>query len=279
MKAVVTILQCRRAVLPHLFVKHVLPKMRVWFPGLVDCVIIQHRVDASGGNTALESLAGGTGGIATVRQWTEAGRYDGAEIIGHEIVHRPYPTVPGYHLAVKAALDRGADFHLMLEDDAIVIDPECGRWDELLGRSEVGVYRKFHEINTAYYVARPSFDRRIVGLLANYRSFSWKTRMEPFLRRQLHTSRAYLEPSYAVRYHHRDYPHTGLRYVVDRIRTLAPEDVSLLDVDFGPGCAKLPPVTSAEQCEHAARDGAGALDRIRRLRARAVQGVYRAIGR
>lgn len=279
MKAVVTILQCRRAVLPHLFVKHVLPRMRQWFPGPVDCVIVQHRVDASGGKTALESLAQGSAGIATVREWTAAGRYAGAEIIGHEIIHRPYPTVPGYHLAVAAALERGADYHLMLEDDAIVIDPECGRWDERLGRSEVGVYRRFHEINTAYYVARASFDRRIVARLADYRAFTWKRRMEPFLRSQLRTSRAYLEPSYAVRYHHREYPYTGLRYVVDRIRALAPEDVPLLDVDFGPGCADLPPVTPEEQRQHAARDGARWVDRLRRLRAGAVQAAYRAMGR
>lgn len=271
MKAVVTIVQCRRAVLPHIFVAHVLPKLRELFPGEIEAVIIQHRSAVAQGGTALESLQGGGEKLELVRRWTAEGRYAGAEIIGHTIDHPPYPSIPSYHLAVKAALERAADFHLWLEDDALVFDRDCARWPELLGGREVGVYRPFAHLNSAYLLTRPSFDRRIVGLLADYRRWTWRRRIEPFLRSQLRTKRAYLERSHAVRYHHRYYPYTGLRYVVDAVRSLAPAAVPLLDLDFGPGCADLPPVSAAEMRAHAAGEGARWVDVFWRLHQRIVQ--------
>ena len=280
MKAVITIIQCKRAVLPHVFVRHVLPRMRKAFGGEMEAVIIQHRADASGLNPRMESsLSAGEEKLARVRHWTEEGRYDGAEVVAHEIVHPPYPSIPSYHLAVKAALDRQADFHIWLEDDALINDPECGDWDRLLGVSEVGVYRKFHHLNTAYLVTRRSFAERILPKLADYSAWNPKSRAEAFLRWNLRTSRSYLNPAHATRYHVREYPYTGLRYVVQAVREVAPDALGLLELDFGPGCADLPPVTADEMAVHARADGAKPIDRLWRWRTAVVEGVYRSLGR
>ncbi len=233
-------------------VKRVLPEMRRLFPGEVEVVIVQHRGDASGGKNQLESGRLHAGGLDRVGQWTQEGKYAGADVIEHAINYPAYPSIPGLHLCVKAALDRKADFHLWLEDDALVMDYDCGRWDQLLGRREVGAYRDFHNLNSAYLLTRPDFDARMLTQFEDYERWNWKRRLEPELRRNLRTRRTYLNPAYAVRYHHRNYPYTGIRYVVDRVRDLWPEDLPLLDIDFGEGTSSLPPVTPEEMRVHAA---------------------------
>ncbi|MGD8862913.1 MAG: hypothetical protein PVI30_23065 [Myxococcales bacterium] len=273
MKAVVTILQCRRVALPHVMARYVVPRMRETFPGEVELVIIQHRADASGGNARLETNRAGTADerLALVRRWTEEGRYEGAHIVPHEINHPPYPSIPSTHLSVREALDRDADFHLWLEDDALVDDTDCDRWDALLGGTEVGVYRRFQHLNSAFLLTRPSFDRRIVDKLGDYGFWNPRSRLEVELRRNMRTRRTYLPMRHAVRYHHRYYPYTGLRYVVQRVREIAPEALPLLDEDFGPGTAELPPVTAEEMRQHEAADGARPLDRLSRVRQRLVE--------
>jgi len=279
LRAVVTILQCRRAVLPHIFIKYALPKMQASFPGKLECVLIQHRVDASGGNPRLETLKNGTGGFELVRQFTEEGRYQGAEILAHDIVHKPYPSIPSYHLGVKAALDRGADFHVWLEDDALIYDPECGAWDQLLGPREVGVYWRFHELNSAYLLTRRSFAERIVGPLSDYARWTPRSRIEAFLRRSMRTSRTHLNYSYATRYHNHEYPYGGLKYVAAKVRDLAPEAAPLLDLDFGPGTSVLPEITAAEFAAHEAKAGARLMDRMRAFKIGLWESTYRARGR
>jgi hypothetical protein len=280
LRAVVTIIQCRRAVLPHIFVRYVLPLMRERFQGEMSCVIVQHRADARGGNRRLESLKQGTKGLDLVRRFTEEGRYDGAEIIGHEIVHKPYPSIPSFHLGVKAALERDADFHLWLEDDALIVDPDCGRWDELLGPREVGVYNTFHALNPAYLLTRRCFDERILEPLSRYQDWRESSRFEVFLRNKMRTSRVYFDRSYATRNHYHAYPYAGLRYVAERVRTLAPEAAHLLDLDFGPGVSELPAITPDELAAHYEKEKHKRfVDRMRGLQSNLIEAYYRAQGR
>lgn len=279
LRAVVTILQCRRAVLPHIFIKYVLPRMQAVFPGHLACVVVQHRVDASGGNPRLESLGMGNAGFDLVREFTAEGRYEGADILSHTIVHKPYPSIPSYHFAVQAALDRCADFHLWLEDDALVYDPDCSYWDELLGPSEVGVYWRFHELNSAYLLTRRRFDDRIVKPLSDYARWTPRSRIEAFLRRSLRTSRAHLNYAHATRYHRHEYPYAGLRYVAAKVRELAPEAAPLLDLEFGPGTSELPVVSPEEFAKHDAKAGARLVDRLRAIKLGLWESTYRALGR
>ena len=131
--------------------------MRAVFPGRIDVVLVQHRADASGQNRRLESLRLPRAGLERVRRYTDEGMYEGAEILPHTIVHRPYPSIPSYHLAVEAALGRRADFHVWLEDDALIYDLACGQWHGQFGPREVGVYNDFHALNSADLVTRRSF--------------------------------------------------------------------------------------------------------------------------
>ncbi len=272
MNVVVTITQSHRVALPYIFIRHVLPRLRACFPGEIEVVLIQHRVDASGGGTTLESLraAGAAEKLARVRTWTEEGRFVGATVVGHEIVHRPYPLIPSVHLGVRAALERRADFHLWLQDDALVFDEEIAHWPERLAGHEVGVYAPTPQIlHPAFLVTRPAFDRRIIGPLENYAAWTWgRTPLETFLRRNLRTRRAYLPRHYAVRSHPREYPYTGIRYVVTAVKKIAPGAVPLLDLDFGPGAQDLRFPTPEERAAHAAREGRGLENRLWLLRQR-----------
>jgi hypothetical protein len=233
MKALVTILQCRRVVLPYVFMRYALPRMREVFPGDIEVLLIQHRAKNQG-FARLRSQHLGKDREVLVDRWTADGRYSGAEIRKHDIWHAPYPSIPSYHIAVQAALDRQVDFHLYLEDDALVLDPECGRWDELLGPAEVGVYRpRTHVINSSWFVTRPSFDQRILPGLARYWWWRRSSRIEWWFKRKLRGELAILDESYAVKNHHNEYPFTGMRFVVDRLTELCPDDLDLLEIDFG----------------------------------------------
>ncbi len=233
MRALVTILQCRRVVLPYVFVRYALPRMRAVFPGHLDVVLIQHQALGQG-PTRLRSQRLGREREQLVEQWNAEGRYAGAEILRHDTWHAPYPSIPSYHLACRAALQRQVDFHLYLEDDALVLDPDCGRWDELLGSAEVGVYRpRTHIINSSWFVARPSFDQRIRAGLARYWWWRRSSRIERWFRRQLRGKPAIFEQSYAVKNHYNEHPFTGMRYVVERLSELCSDELDLLEVDFG----------------------------------------------
>lgn len=262
MKLVVTILQNRRVSLPYLFLEHALPRMRATWPGDVESVLVQHRADAASANSRFGSLQGSARGqneaLERVRRWTDVdGRYDSAdEVLVHTEVYRPYPSLPSVRLAVEAALARGAEFHLMIEDDAIVCDEECGDWPAYFGPSEVGVYRYYHYINSAFVVMRPRFLERILPGLRDAERWGARSRLERFLFRNLRTTRTHLNPAAAVRAHPREFPYTGAGYVADFVRRLAPADAHLLDIDFGEGAGAVATPSIAEMRAHAALDNA-----------------------
>jgi len=233
MRALVTILQCRRVVLPYVFMRHALPRMRQSFPGEIEVLLIQHKARQQAGSR-LRSHRLGKAREDLVEQWSAEGRYAGAQIHRHDTWHAPYPSIPSYHIAVQAALERRVDFHVYLEDDALLLDPDCGRWEELMGPAEVGVYRpRTHIINSSWFVARPSFDQRILAGLSRYWWWRRSSRIESWLRRKLRGEPAILEESYAVKHHYNEHRFTGMRYVVERLTDLCPEDVGLLEIDFG----------------------------------------------
>jgi hypothetical protein len=233
MKALVTLLQCRRVVLPYIFLRYALPRMREVFPGELEVLLIQHQA-RNQSRSRLRSQRLGKEREHLVEQWTAEGRYAGAEIRRHDLWHAPYPSIPSYHIAVQAALERRVDFHLYLEDDALVLDPNCGRWDELMGSAEVGVYRpRTHIINSSWFVARPSFDQRILPGLSRYWWWRRSSRIESWFKRRLRGEPAIFAESYAVKNHYREHPFTGMRFVVDRLTELCPAEVDLLEIDFG----------------------------------------------
>jgi hypothetical protein len=203
------------------------------FPGQLDVLLIQHKA-RNQSSPRLQSQRLGMDREELVERWNAEGRYAGAEIRQHDIWHAPYPSIPSYHIAAQTALERGVDFHLYLEDDALVLDPECGRWDELMGGADVGVYRpRTHIVNSSWLVARPSFDRRILPGLSRYWWWRRSSRIERWFRRKLGGEPALFSQSFAVRNHYKEYPFTGMRFVVDRLAELCPDELDLLEIDFG----------------------------------------------
>lgn len=268
MKLVVTILQARRVVMPYIFVKHALPKMKAVFPGEIETVLIQHRSlpDPTRTDAFLETTSTDPSWSRRVVEWTEAGRYEGADVVTHEVHNPSYPSIPTFHRACVEALDRGADFHLWIEDDALVCDLSCGQWPRLFGWREMGVYRYFSEINAAFFVTRPAFDRRALPKLERYDTWTKDERIERYLRRTLRTPRVHLNPAYAVRTHRNAFPYTGTRFVADMVRRIAPEDLALLDLELGTGASELPPVSRSELAWLWLRDWARPVELARRAR-------------
>ncbi len=265
-KIVVTILQARRVVLPYMFIRHVLPRMRERFRGTIEVVLIQHRTLPGGADGFLETTHVDLSWGQRVQQWSEDGRFAPADIITHDIQNPSYPSIPSLHFACRESLERGADFHLWLEDDALVWDPEFGRWPEMFGDREIGVYRSFSDVNSAFFVTRPSFDRRVLSALEDYGRWSRAERIERFLRKSVRTRRAHLNPAYAVRNHRNLYPFTGPRFVADMVRRLAPDEAHLLDLELGAGASRLPPVGRAEMAWLRVRDWARPIELSRRFK-------------
>lgn len=233
MKALVTILQCRRVVTPYLFIRHALPRMRQLFPGELEVLLIQHEARASS-NPRLQSSALPAARQDLVREWTHEGRYAGAQILRHDTWHAPYPSLPSMQFAAERALDFGADFHVWLEDDALLMDPDCARWEELMGTSEVAIYRPGSSIiNTAWFVSRPSFDARILPGMR--RRFLWRrfSRIEPWFRKKARGPLAEFPAHYATRNHHKEYPYTGMKWLAAHVAELCPDELDLLALDFG----------------------------------------------
>lgn len=233
MKALVTILQCRRVVCPYLFIRHALPRMQQRFPGEIEVLLIQHQAKQQR-FARLQSAKLPADREQLLAEWTAAGRYQPASVLRHAEWHEPYPNLPSMQIAAEEALRRKADFHVWLEDDAMLVDEDCDRWEELLAGAELGVYRSGAKmINHAWFISRPSFDQRILPGIK--RRWMWRrfSRLESWLRTQTKTAPAELEPRFATRHHHKEYPYTGMPWLVAAIAELCPEELDLLTIDFG----------------------------------------------
>jgi hypothetical protein len=242
MKAVVTIFQYRRAVLPYLFMRHCYPVMKAAFPGAFDVWIIQDTGLAKG-SVHTSSKVYSEAKQDLVAQWTDAGRYAGATIVRHdEPLDQRYPQMlPSFRIGMEIALREQADFHLWMEDDAIVLDRDCGRWGNLLSGKNAGVYRPDQHICAAYFVSTPAFDTRLLPIIRDrnvdgiYQPFAetgvWRPRIgdvEYYTTWACQGERTLLNPASAGRIHCRPESHELVQFV----RKIAPHEVGLLNIDF-----------------------------------------------
>lgn len=248
-KLVITILQCKRVAAPYFFINYVYPKWKEILKDNVELVLIQHKSNIQKGQFG-ETNKLPDDRIQLVEDWTKKGRFSHADIVEFDIIHNNYSTIPGYYMMTQAAINRGADLHLWLEDDAIVFDPNPKNWDHILGTREIGVWGNYAQLNIAHLLTRSTYDRRIFEGLKNYQRWDskhlLKRNIEPWLRSKKKTSRAYLPPEYCVRSHIRNYPNCGLRYLADVVRNLAPDEAEILDIDYGVGASKLEPFSKSE---------------------------------
>ena len=242
MKAVVTIFQFRRAVLPYLFMRYCYPVMKQAFPGSLDVWIIQDTGLAKG-NIHTSAKVYSDAKRRLIAQWTDEGRYAGATIVRHDEPLDPrYPQLlPSYRIGMEIALRERADFHLWLEDDAIVLDRECGQWGKLLAGRDAGVYQRVQNICPAFFVSTPAFDTRLLPIVRErnvdgiHQPFDdtqgWRPsvgEIEYYTTWACKTDRALLNPASVARVHRRPESHQLVQFV----RHIAPREMGLLNIDF-----------------------------------------------
>jgi len=100
--------------------------MREVFPGSLELYHVHHNSNVK--DTQLHSSKFlGESHLDNVRRFIAEGRYPEANIIEHSKTNMELPLIPSVMLAAQTALERDADLHLWIEDDAIVFDLECWR--------------------------------------------------------------------------------------------------------------------------------------------------------
>jgi len=159
MLALATILQCKRAFLPHVFVRYCVPFMKDVLGCDMKVFIIQHQAKPMP-DGPLETNRSPKGS-SRVEEWTKEGMYDGATIIPHKEWFPALPSLPSVLMAAGLGVELGADFHLWLDDDAVVFDEDCS-W---AGPEDVCVYRANDIVNQAYFVSKARLDERIINML------------------------------------------------------------------------------------------------------------------
>ena len=161
----ITILQCRRVSLPHIFLTEVLPKLKANFPGEVKTALIQHSAKSTVRNTMETSI------LPPEREdlvfdWTKSGMFPSAEVIRHQELMTNEPAMPSRRLAIEFAFEHNADFHLWIEDDAIVYASGT-TWDQEMRGNEVGIFKEKEYINAAYLLTTPSLDEKLIEGFSN----------------------------------------------------------------------------------------------------------------
>lgn len=248
MNILVTILQCRRVVLPYLFLRYTLPMMRAKIDGVVTVHLVRHEYllpdinphETSRLPVAKELLA---------REWTEEGRYAPATITTHSEQFARYPSIPSRRIAAEFAERHIHDLHLWLEDDALVYDVDCADWLGIMGENRAAVYRTnaFGYINAAYYLCTSELDNELLAALKEKDRWNLNAsmylneggekilnldspRVEPLLTKLAGKRIAHLRPEAAARHNSRKPESTAaLKSLVERV---CPSELGLLAIDF-----------------------------------------------
>ncbi len=112
--------------------------------------------------------------VKSVEEYIRQGKFKNARILSHEQTTAGWPALHSVKLAANCLGSSGCyDFHLWMEDDAIIYDTDCDQWATILGSADVGLYRntdKKQMINTAYLLSTPEFDHRISRILEEFHS-------------------------------------------------------------------------------------------------------------
>jgi hypothetical protein len=252
MRCVVTIVQNKRIAMPYIFGKYCLPVMREQFHGDVQLYHVFHDCHISG--SAMASNKVDETHVQKVRAAIDDGMFSHAKIIKHHEINEDWPALPSFVLAATLIPKVvNADFHLWLEDDAIVYDPDCGSWAITLGSHDVGLYQNTNEkqmINTAYFLSTNEFDVRFSRMLTEFKrtlqipqtakgawdNYTGRGSLIEHCAWRAARSAVYLGPNKAFRHH----PHP--RYTKDRamvhawlentIPNITADDLALLALDF-----------------------------------------------
>jgi len=216
--------------------------MRDLFGGKIELYHVLHDLHFQ--SHELESNRMGIEHLESVKDFIRKGMFPEATIISHRELHSEHLAVPSYIKAAEIAIERNADFHLWIEDDALVLDRECHNWNSQLKDADVGLYRDngHHQmINTAFFLSSRGFDERMLDIFKHYKAdgkdyfaTSMGSQTEHFFWRAS-KKQVVLNNTYAERHH----PPNGktipelkkwLRLIIPEIQE---EHLSYLHLDFG----------------------------------------------
>lgn len=238
MKCIITICTNKRAALPYIFGKYCFPVMKSLFCGEMKLFHIFHNFHAA---SRLASGKLSSGRLNKVKEFIYNGMYSNAEVIEHTTdCSNTWPALASVKLAARLTIKENADFHLWMEDDAIVYDTSCNKWATTLGSADVGLYRDtFHKgmINTAYFLSTKEFDSRLIPILEEFKATAKDkaSLIEGVLHRTARQP-VLLEHENAIRNHHsRNYTRTKediKNWLKDRFPKISMSDLALLDLDF-----------------------------------------------
>lgn len=252
MKCVVTILQHKRVAMPYLFGTYSLPMMQERFNGEVKLFHIFHASNGLASHMTSNRVLGAER-VEQVQQFIDSGHYANAIILNHTTTSDKWPTLPSLQLAAATALKEEADFHLWLEDDAIVYDEACSTWATALGSGDVGLFMDTNEkqmVNTAYFLSTREYDARFINMLAEYRGvntelttnkcdwdkYAGKGSLIEHLAWRAARKPIYLGPNKAFRHHqYQKFSKTGTDvrdWLVKHVPGISPLDLGLLQRDF-----------------------------------------------
>ena len=92
MRALITIFQHNYVVLPHIFIKHIFPRMKERFNGIMEICIIRNIYNNN----------------KIVNEWTEQNKFNDVRIINYsDNGTKPYW---GYEIGIETALKKNVDF-------------------------------------------------------------------------------------------------------------------------------------------------------------------------
>ncbi len=240
MKAIITLSQCKRVVLPHIFTRYCYPIMKDIFPGEMELYLIQHVGGFSNHHTPLKTAKINNSRLQLVQQWTDEGMYEGANIIQHTECWPNYPHMPSIRYGVELAIKNNSDFHIWLEDDALLLDENCNTWDRI-ENGYIATCTHSKIVNVAYLLTTLGFDKKILPLVSdksiwklggsNYnRDGSLKDcRVEARLAKEAGDKRVLLNAKSARM--HKSCP-KRIKRLQELIEYVAPGKSKLLNIDF-----------------------------------------------
>lgn len=264
-KIIITVAQCKRLVLPYIFSKYILPQMRKAYSGTIEAFLIQHTENFGGRNHPdlernpkyghnfifMESGNIPDSKAKIVKQWTKQGKYSNFDgIIQHNTEFHIHPNMPTYKIGIEKALEVEADLHLWMDDDTIIYDLNLENWKQILKDKEVGVYiskDKCHYIQSAHFVSKPSFDKRILTYMNNPNIWNlcsyekntpeeWEPgpgHIEYFLTKEGMKSWGLLTNPLKQAFHGRTTRTIPEKSIYRIIEIVAPHEWDLLELDFG----------------------------------------------
>lgn len=170
MKGLITYCQNKRVSLPYIFGKYVFPEMKKRFNGELLYYHIWNCSHDPTHTTTSNKLD--VANIEKVQRAYYRNMFKEAELIVHYWINNEWPGLPSVIEATELAKKLDVDFHLCMEDDAIVYDMDCDKWATILGSGDVGTYMNTvskEMINCAYVLGTREFDNRLSLMLQEFK--------------------------------------------------------------------------------------------------------------